>query len=480
MFFFDKNNHGSTLVLVLALTAVFLAFAIGSISFGLLELKLSQNKISSSQAFHIAEAGVNYYRWVLYHDAGEYCNNQTCIGAPDYGPYGPFEYRDFSGDSVAGYYELYLTPPPLNGSTITRIKSIGWTADHPEIKKTIIVECGIPSWAAYSVLCDDNIRFGAGTETWGRIHSNAGVRFDGVANNLITSSVSGYDDPDHISSNEYGVHTHAYQNSSLGYDPKELISYNQPSAYSDIFRAGRSWPIPIVSFDLLDNYVNEMAIKATANGKILPESGKLGYHITLKPNKTMDIRIVKDDNGSCDGVPKEGIKSESNYSLGTSTPPNGVLFVKDKVWIDGRVDNDRITILAFREPYTGNNTDIIINNDLLYTNYDLRDAIGLIAQRNVTVGLSSEDNLEIDAGMIAKEGRIGRNYYKCSECGLECQRNNLVVRGSLATRLRYGFAYTDGTGYKYRNIIYDNNFTYNPPPHFPTTGDYTFLSWKTD
>ncbi|MDD4332999.1 MAG: pilus assembly PilX N-terminal domain-containing protein [Patescibacteria group bacterium] len=474
-----KNNQsGSMMVLSLVIAGIFLAITIGAISVSMLEMKLNTQMVARAQALQIAEAGANYYRWVLYHDPGEFCNNQTCVGQPNYGPYGPFEYKDSAGKNIIGYYELYITPPPLKGSTIVRVKSVGWVAGHAEIKRAVEVECGIPSWSAYSVLCNSDIRFGAGTEIWGRVHSNGGVRFDGVANNLVSSSLSNYDDPDHDGSKEFGVHTHAH---AVGdYDPKELSSSGNLQNYADVFKGGRSFPLPIISFDLLDNYASDMLVKANLNGKVLKSSGQKGYHITLKTNNTMDIKIVTRDSGSCDGVAKEGIDSEENYSLGTSTPANGLLFVKDKVWIDGKVNDGRITVLAFREPLTGNNTDIIINNDLTYSSYDGRDAIGLIAQGNITIGLSSEDNLEINAAMIAKEGRIGRNYYNCHNCGNECHKSAITVRGSMATRNRYGFAFTDDTGYRIRNLIYDNNLTFNPPPHFPTTGEYTFLSWKED
>ena len=120
--------------------------------------------------------------------------------------------------------------------------------------------------------------------------------------------------------------------------------------------------------------------------------------------------------------------------------------------------------------------------DLKYTNYDGTDVLGLIAQKDISIGMYSADTIRIDAGMIAKTGRIGRNYYTCSNsngCSTTyCVRNTITVYGSLATKNRYGFAYTDGTGYVFRNLIYDNFLTFAPPPHFPSTGEYTFISWK--
>jgi hypothetical protein len=49
----------------------------------------------------------------------------------------------------------------------------------------------------------------------------------------------------------------------------------------------------------------------------------------------------------------------------------------------------------------------------------------------------------------------------------------------IASYARYGFAYTDGTGYNIRNINYDANLLYAPPPSFPLTSDqYEILSWQ--
>ena len=49
----------------------------------------------------------------------------------------------------------------------------------------------------------------------------------------------------------------------------------------------------------------------------------------------------------------------------------------------------------------------------------------------------------------------------------------------MATFLRYGFAYTNGTGYQNRNITYDANLLYGPPPSFPLTSEqYEPISWE--
>jgi len=497
-----KNKNGSMLVLVIVATGLFLVLLLGAITLSLLQQKLNKQKVASAQALHIAEAGVNYYRWVLYHNHEEYCNDETCQIGPDYGPYGPYPYMDSAGESITGYYELYITPPPLNGSTIVNIKSIGWSANYPNIKRSIEVNCGISSWSTYSTLANAFIRFGAGTEVWGPIHSNGGIRFDGLAHNVISSSEYKYNDPDHTGGDEYGVHTHIHAGGT--YDTDELCDEAappcdpSPNDYSDVFMAGREFPVNVVSFNLLDSYASEVYSKATSSGIVFDgaptgtadadseavfwdcatngNSCDSGFHITLKTDNTFDIRGVTSLRSDCSGSPSNSINTEDATIRNYAIPTNGIIFIKHTIWVDGQIDNNgRVSIIAFKEPFVGGNADININNDILYSHYDGTETIGLIAQRDINVGLYSENDLRIDAALLAKTGRIGRDYY--GGCA-NSSRDTITVYGSLATNQRYGFAWTDGTGYTNRNLIYDNNLTFAPPPHYPTTGEYTFISWK--
>ncbi len=382
---------------------------------------------------------------------------------------------------------------------IIKIKSIAWTEKYPNLKRAIEVTCGAPSWSSYAILSNSDIRFGEGTETWGPIHSNGGIRFDGVAHNIISSGVLNYDDPDHEGVNEFGVHTH-----SPVLDPQP-DSNNPPQNVPNrpaTFMSGRTFPVTTVSFDLLDNYVSDvLQIAGTTGGLILNPSNEKGYHIKLNTNNTVDIKIVTRISDPCSRCVETGctrykwglcvswgcteyvstetysIERETNLYSSRTIPANGIIFVKDNVWGDGSVNGTRATILAFKEPLTGSNTNIVINGKIKYTNYDGTDSIGLIAQKDILVGLDSENQLEIDAGMIAKEGMIGREYY-IQDCGGHYQRHSLDIYGSIASNLRYGFSYTDGSGYDIRNISFDNNLRFFPPPHFPTVGEYVFLSWE--
>jgi hypothetical protein len=521
----NRNQSGFVLITVLAITEIFLAITLGTLGFVLMQYKLNLNKTSTVQALHIAEAGVDYYRWVLYHAPQEYCNHETCKPGPTYGPYGPYAYKDFDG-TITGYYKLYITPPLINGSTIVNIKSVGWEVSRPAVTRTIEVRCGIPSWSSYSTLADDNMRFGEGTEIWGPVFSNQGIRFDGIAaHNTVTSAQTTYDDLDHCevalrwtgsawvcdySINEFGVHTHRFPVGSFIVDENFRANESAPNTVpttirNDVFLAGRSVGATPIAFGLLNSYADSMIALATSScgatncgllfdpratadvgsevafRNCIGSTCDEGYHITFFVVGTTTkfnikrVSAVQAQTGCGSSYSIQTEDAGTNYNI----PPNGIIFVENNIWVDGNINNARATIVAFTRNFANNNnTDIIVNHNLMYSTTTGADAIGLIAQRNITVGQYSDNNLEIDAALIAKSGRIGRGYYASTTPCTNWSRNSITVRGSLATAKRYGFAYVDGTGYITRNLIYDGNFTFSPPPHFPTTGEYTFISWR--
>jgi hypothetical protein len=206
----------------------------------------------------------------------------------------------------------------------------------------------------------------------------------------------------------------------------------------------------------------------------------------LKTNDTFDLYKINSwaSLGSCSTQSPNTL----SWSVGSQTlqgnysfPSNGIIFIQDNVVIDGQINGARLTIAAAFLPVpssSSNYKNIIINNDLSYTNYDGTDSIGLISQANVEIGMISEDNLKIDAALIAQNGRVGRYYYSGWSCSYK-NRSLISLFGMIASYARYGFAYTDGTGYSTRSITYDGNLLYAPPPNFPlTSNQYNILSWQ--
>ena len=431
---------------------------------------------SRTLAFSIAQAGVEYYRWHLAHAPTDY---QDGTGGP--GPY-THNYYDKSNNLV-GQFILEITPP-LNGSTIVIVKSTGKVLDDSSVEKIIEAKLGIPSFAKYAAVLNANVRFGDGTEVFGGIHSNGGVRFDGIANNLVTSAVTSYDDPDHSGANEFGVHTHISPTDPL---PPATIPQR-----TDVFRIGRNFPVPAVDFAGITQTLADIKSAASSTGFYRGASGNFGYNVVLKTNDTFDFyrvtALVTAPSGCTNYLSQDGwgtwsIQSETllgNYPM----PSNGLIFLEDDVWIRGQINTSRLTIASARFPdNSSTRSSITINNDLLYTNYDGQDVISLIAQKNINIGMVSSSTLRVDAALMAQNGRVGRYYYRPPSSGQRCSpyhsRSAITTYGMIASSQRYGFAYTDGTGYQTRNLVYDTNLLYGPPPSFPlTTDSYEVLSWK--
>lgn len=487
----QKNeSRGIILSGTLVFAMISVAMIVALTSWFAIVLESSRTLIAREQAFHIAESGVEYYRWHLAHSPEDFMDG-TGSDPDGEGPNGPYvhDVEDKDGN-VIGQFSLLITEPPV-GSTLVVVESTGSISAMPEFERTIRVQLAKPSFAKYSFLANEEMRFGEGTEVFGPIHSNKGIRFDGLSHNLITSALEEYDDPDHEGDNEFAVHTHVVPE-----DPNPPATV--PDRF-DVFEAGRDFPVPAVDFSGLTNDLADLKTKGQeSEGHYFAESGGQGYRIVLRTDDSFDLYRVTSlrnvPNSSCTNVQDQD--GWGTWSVGNDTflnnydfPENGVVFFEDHVWVEGEIDEARITIAAGRFPdIPSNHRNITVNNDLTYTNKDGRDVVSLIAQGNLNVGLYSEDDLQIDAALVAQNGRIGRYYYRPPYtfwfwqrpgCSPYDSRDTLDLYGMIATNLRYGFAYTGGTGYETRNITYDANLLYGPPPEFPLTSDqYEPISWE--
>lgn len=437
----------------------------------------SKKVIDEEQAFHIAEAGIEYYRWHLAHAPQDFTDGNP-VNVPQ--PY-VHDFLDKNNEKI-GEFQLTITAPE-SGSTLVTVESKG-ILDASGVSKTIRAQLVKPTFAKYAFISNENIRLGEGTEVFGLIHSNEGVRFDGIAHNLVTSAQTTYDDPDHGGPKEWAVHTHLNPVDPM---PPAVL----PDRF-DIFQSGREVGVPAIDFDGLTATMADLKSKAQADGRYHGSSGKSGYNLVLKTNGTYQLYRVNsliNPANSCNNA--LGQQSWGSWSINKRTligtyqmPANGVIFLEDHTWVEGQIDEERLTIAVARFPEApGQYRNIIINKDILYSNMDGQDVLGLIAQGDINIGMISDDVLDIHAAMIAKNGRIGRYYYRPPSNNNGCSpyhtRNTINVYGMIGTNGRYGFAYTDNTGYINRNITYDANLLYNSPPEFPLTADqYEIISWE--
>lgn len=475
-----KERRGQLSLQMIFFAAIIVVLISGFTFAALSFLKLSIRAFNKSQAFAIAEAGIEYYRWHLAHAPTDY---QDGTGQP--GPY-VHNYYDKSGNLI-GEFILEITSPP-SGSTIVSVESTGKVAADDSVEKIIKVKMGIPSFAKYAVAANAAMRFGAGTEVFGEIMSNGGIRFDGLAHNFVRSAVSTYTDSDSdaCTGNSWGVHTCVNPD-----DPAPPTSF--PSR-PDVFLAGRDIGMPALDFSGITQDLSDLKTRASSSGVYFPSSTYPGYELVFKNNDTYDVYRVNSlanppTSGCTNYLNQSGwgtwsVQSSTLISSGT-IPASGIFFFEHNLWVRGKVDGARVTIASGRFPDNPTTrTSITVNSDLAYTNYNGTDVIALIAQNNINIGLVASDTLRIDAALFAQNGRVGRYYYRppggsSQRCSPYHVRQQITSYGMLGTNQRYGFAYTDNTGYQIRNLVYDANMLYGPPPGFPLTSDsYQLISWE--
>ena len=525
-----RNAKGSALVYGLVIMFAVSVILSSLIGFIVSQMKYGFHEVSKQNALQISESGMYFYKWYLAHMVEGKTASQIQAFWTNGSPLGvttPYEAEYFDpGGSAIGKYSLVVTKP-ATGSTVVTVVSTGWTYKEPNNRRVVKVRFRRPSWSESMVVADDVMRFGDGTVISGKVHSNQGIRFDGLARNLVTSSVSSYNDPDHTDSNsEFGVHTHVNPPPATGinnsYRSAEAPSGSNttPPSRPDVFQAGRSFPVPTVDFTGVLADLSVMKTEAsTGAGDYFDNSGE-GRYIRLKTDGTYDSCRVStyDAYNSTNGT---GTNDITNYSgvvvgaTGSSSSTNGTvcpttaccagsscgwsqsnrhsrgkcesmtnavipndsfIFTEDNVWLEGQVNGKHITIVAADLTTGSAAKNVFIGKDIAYTNTDGSDIIGVIAQNDIEIIKNSNNVLTINAALLAQNGRIGRANYGSSD-----NKSTITVSGAMATNQRYGFSWTNGSsswGYATRNLYYDNNLLYFPPPYFPTGTQYLMDLWE--
>ncbi|MBP7811284.1 MAG: hypothetical protein KA054_00350 [Candidatus Moranbacteria bacterium] len=479
-------KKGSVLAYVLVIMATCLILLTSIILFVVSQLQYSMKQHDREQALQIAEGGIHFYKWYLAHQLDGRTANQVQAF---------WSSGTALGQSAAhvvnygnGQYSIMVVPPAA-GSTIVNVTAVGSTLSNPGLTRTIKVRLRRPSWSESAVVSNDYVRFGAGTEVYGKIHSNSGIRFDGLAHNIVSSSLDRHNDPNHVGGDEFGVHTHVNVPPATGINNTFRAAEAPPSPMSnrtDVFEAGRQFPVATVDFNGILGDLSLMKSEAQAGrGKYFNNSGQ-GRRIILKSNGTYDICTIQSFNAATNDI----IRYNRNVGGGTcvtcsglcvSNYPivdNGVIFVENNVWLEGTVDSKKITVVAANLISAALKT-MYISRDIRYTHSDCSEIIGAIGQNDVEITRDSNDFLRIDAALIAQSGRVGRANY----VGVNAIRDTITVTGAITSNQRYGFAWADAagnheSGYINRNLYYDNNLLYCPPPYFPTGKNYLIDLWE--
>ncbi len=469
------GQGGSVLIYNIVVIFIFSVVLLGVLTFATIQLRLTRSSVNREMAFHIAEAGVNYYQWRLAHFPTDFYDGNASSSSP--GPY-VHDFIDKDTDEIVGRYSLIITPP-LPGSTVVNIESTGYTLENPAQKRIISVKYGIDSLASYAFLTNAAVWVGDTEHVDGQFRANGGIRFDGTGNAPIMSAKTTY-----LCTPPFGCSPTSTQPGIWGSAPTSTQNF---------------WQFPVQNIDFNTITANLATLKSTAQADgepaYLSPSNKQGYSFVFTSNGKVDIYSVKkvenppaqawDVNGqavntSVDYDPNPA-QRQLLYSQ-ASIPPSGIFYVEDKVWVEGVV-NGHVQIVAAQLPYNPNTAPkIIIPNNITYAAYDGSCVLGLLSQKDIVISYNAPDNLVINGALVAQNGSIQVYQYAPSTN----IKNSITVSGSIISYGPWAWSYVDVlnnvvSGFTNTYTTYDSNLLYNPPPSFPAQStDYEQLSWTSN
>jgi len=432
--------------------------------------RVGRAKYAREQAFQIAEAGLEYYRWFLAHNPGDLTDGT--------GSTGPYEHdvTDPEGGDV-GTFSLSIDGNASCGEVQSiDIASEGRSDAAPQYRRTLSARYARPSVAEFAYIINSSVWAGADRTIVGPYHANGGIRMDGTNNSTVTSAVSTWT-----------------CTSSFGCNPSE----EKPGIFGE--GSGSSlweYPVPQVDFEAIGVDFSDLSNLAQAQGLRFATAGgqdRRGYHLILRADNTVDVYRVTntkavwsihiDDNEWHEDY--HTILKETYVGRYTIPSDCAIIFVQDKVWLEGVVGGKVAVVAA--HPGNPYNPDIIINGNISYANLDGSSGLVAIAENSILIPLEVPDDLSVRGIFVAQEGYFGRNLYVCWYSPYD-QRQTLTMHGSVISNQRVGtkWGYSGAgcgsgqwSGFNIRNSSYDRLLALDPPPFTPSASpDERFILWR--
>ena len=413
----DESKSGMVLVVVLCLTV--LATAALSILATMVSgaVLRTRDLARNEQAFYIAEGAIEL---AVQHIADGGTVPTTLTGRMAGGEY---------------EVEIQIEGVPAGSYTRFRIESEGMAGERT--RRVAIRGVRAVSWARYALWYDDEalqLWMVGGEEFRGPVHANTQFHFHSY---LV---------------NERGQ-TRFHDSAS-----STESSYNRYSgAVNPIFDNGLVLNAPAQSTTSVDFNQLKAAAEIVFDGATaITLAG--GNMVVSNARRGWVNRVVP--------LPASGNVYVQTVTTGASSTRAGDVLLSGPSGLNGR-----LTIVADR--------DIQIVNHVRYANNPTSnpastDALGLVANRHITVQPNAPNNLEIFAHMIAAEGGFGVVDYTKTSLG---DRGVLTVYGGIVNKTRQAVGTTSGTGYR-KNYQYDSRFHTRPPPGYPLLPyTYQWSSW---
>lgn len=495
MFSISQKNTGVISVTALVFMGIFVAVLSGLLSTAVSQKKVETAKQQGDQALQIADAGLDYYKWFLAHFPDDM---QDGTGAP--GPY-IHDYADPEGGNI-GKFSLVVNGNYQCGSlSRVTITSTGWVNANPDITKIVSGVYGRPTIGEYSYILNSDVWAGADRIINGPYHSNGGIRMDGTNFAQVTSAKTTW-------------------NCTTGYGCTPANASAPGVVGGGPGFALWSWPVVPVDFAAVTLNLGDMKNKTASTtpsvctagqtyGCYFPASGGVnkGYHAVFLNNGTMNLYKVTATRSTNEYNSSTGNQAENNlirtqvlvagspFTLPTACP---MVFVEDKLWIDGTVKG-KISIAA--ADLGAADPDLILSGNIEYTTLSGSDGLLAIGENRVLVSFDSPNDMTTRGIFLAQKGYFGRNYINTNPSGSpfggtfcaawdNCRkRNSMTIYGTVVSNGRVGTKWNctppaGGVycqGYNFRTDSYDSRLANDPPPMTPAISDtYKFLKWTQD
>lgn len=467
-------HKGYLMLLALIFGSIFLTVFGGLSMYVLSENRLQSRNASLAEAFSLAEAGLEYYKWRLAHYPDDVQNG---TGIP--GPY-TVSYDD-PETGVAGTYTLSINGNTMCGQlTSVDITSVGSPSDAPGVSRTLRARYARPSVGTYSYILNDSVWAGADRTILGPYHSNGGVRMDGAANSPVTSSLNTWS-----------------CTSTYGCSPTQ---HNAPGVVGsgpnqDLW----SYPTPQVDFSAIAADFGTLKTLAQTNGIYYGryssgtnqnnESYWRGYRLVFNANDTVSVYRVHDLTNlgvtpvnPADDTDDWALINDDDFYQTRTIPANcGLIFIEDNVWVEGTIPS-KITLVAANVVNANVAPNAYLLDDIEYEVQDGTDGLTLIAENNVLISPSAPNSMNLNGIFIAQGGAFGMNAY--DSCTYADKTGTLTILGTTVSNKRTGTKWTSycggyAKGFQNRVDSYDRRIASDPPAFTPVvSSDYQFVDWR--
>jgi hypothetical protein len=490
-----SSQSGITTLLVIAFMGIFMLIMGTITSYAFEEARYGRALLGREQALHVAEAGLEYYRWFLAHNPG---NLQNGTGVA--GPYA-YTVKDPETSATIGTASIAVAGNTQCGQIQSiDITSTGSASASPGFPRTLLARYMRTSVAAYSYVLNSSVWAGSSLSITGNYFSNGGVRMDGTNNSYVQSALSTWD-----------------CTSSYGCSPEQTTAPGVVGSGS----GSALWQYPISSIDFTGMNTNLANLKTYAqnNGGLYfaPASGSTtqrGYHLIFNSGGTVTVKQVTSTIAlpsftathgwalpgyDSFGYPAEYSIINSETAGTTYTIPSAcsLIFVDDRAWVEGTVKG-KVTVVSATPSDVSTTPDAYIPNNITYATGDGTSGLTLIAEGGILIPLTSPATMTIHGIFVAVGGAFERPFYtndpsygcpydvSCVSASYPpyVTRTQLTVEGSIISNLRTGTQWVDGSnnfvsGYQNRVTSYDELQATNPPPFTPSAStNYSFVLWK--